>query len=774
MKKLIVSAAIAALSFATHAFMLPKVGTGTQPGVWTSNAAGVFKEARTTGYPVFVAVINDSNEGEGCTHCKAFLEKNVSDIEALSKTMPFYMVLLNYWKGAEGYSTSASNYRRDFGTYPILPSVYVSGPDGRVSKGWGYPKIERSMINDIRTELMKFAVPQSQFALMGAAIVPYGASWSGTVIRTGGATASGFVDIRISDPRYVANPATIAWDGSNGSRTFSVQGPADGELVSDEVAVSIVARDFATTSVSYAPQQAVVRFRDPRIALTLEEFKSLNTGFGGLSGSGCWYVPSDGSMTLASGRIDAGQTNALTWSVTYPGKLSVSARNPASGGEILLNGDPLPESETVIEVEPGQTLTFSAVSTNETGIGIGEIGLGTFAFQVSKPVFPPDLPASVTAYKKVPLAVSFAAGSPTPVAYRASGLPQGLKINATSGLISGKPTKAGTSAVTITAANEFGESSVAVTFVVGSKLPASGKFSGILFDESQQMVGSVSWKVSASGKLSATIVQGGRKTKVTDMVETDASGRALFSADGLVMAESDVWIGRWQSFNLYGRKEVKKAGAAWAGSWNAGLTRVPDGYAIVKVKDSGAFTLSGKVSAKNKLAAKGDLLVLSRDFVAEYLPEWLFDWPGNGNVAFAYGWKKTSGRVFDGGFALYSGGSGIGEFQFGGVSYETVYASRWNPAQPLASLAGADFTGAGWSLFKVAVNGKDKVSAAENDFSGKLSVTKKTGVFKGSFKAEGEKAKYEGVLFVRDGILMGIGGGRLDKTPIAVGVGIAD
>ena len=235
MKKIMLAVMATLATLASSAFSLPSVGDSTAPCVWTRNITGVRAAAKTTGYPMLVVVINDSNEGEGCDHCKSFLEHNRAGIEALAKNYKFYMVLLNYWSGANGYSSLASTYRINFGVYPILPSVSVRAPDGTVSKGWGYPLVDGNIVSRIKDEIEKFAVKKSTFALSaGTTSVKMGSAWTGTITRTGGAKTAGTVSISLSGRAagdYKAEPR------ASGEDTGGVQGrerglfKPDGELL---------------------------------------------------------------------------------------------------------------------------------------------------------------------------------------------------------------------------------------------------------------------------------------------------------------------------------------------------------------------------------------------------------------------------------------------------------------------------------------------------------------------------------------------------------------
>jgi len=61
----------------------------------------------------------------------------------------------------------------------------------------------------------------------------------------------------------------------------------------------------------------------------------------------------------------------------------------------------------------------------------------------------------------------------TPTSYGATGLPAGLSVNSTTGLISGTPTAAGTSTVTLSATNSSGTGNATLTLAVGTIISIS-------------------------------------------------------------------------------------------------------------------------------------------------------------------------------------------------------------------------------------------------------------------------------------------------------------
>jgi hypothetical protein len=101
----------------------------------------------------------------------------------------------------------------------------------------------------------------------------------------------------------------------------------------------------------------------------------------------------------------------------------------------------------------------------------GAWDIGAYEYQSSGNQ-PPVINSPTTAAGTVGSAFSYqitATGSPTN--YNATGLPSGLGVNTTNGLISGTPTAVGTSSVTISAMNAYGTNSVPLTLTIISTPP---------------------------------------------------------------------------------------------------------------------------------------------------------------------------------------------------------------------------------------------------------------------------------------------------------------
>src|SRR5262245_53585795 len=90
-------------------------------------------------------------------------------------------------------------------------------------------------------------------------------------------------------------------------------------------------------------------------------------------------------------------------------------------------------------------------------------------FSVPPPTAPPAITSASTAIAIVGSPFSYQiAATNNPTAFNATGLPAGLSVNTTSGLISGTPTAAGTFSITLSATNVIGTGSATLTLTVNS------------------------------------------------------------------------------------------------------------------------------------------------------------------------------------------------------------------------------------------------------------------------------------------------------------------
>ena len=378
------------------------------------------------------------------------------------------------------------------------------------------------------------------------------------------------------------------------------------------------------------------------------------------------------------------------------------------------------------------------------------------------------MPTSVTAYLKMNTSFDFSAkeGVTDGVTYSASGLPKGLSINAKTGVISGKPTKTGTSKVTVTAANPYGSASVVFTLKVEKISKAvKGNFAIMLFNGAQNIVSSGLLKTTTSGKwsLKVTAANGSTKTLKGTMA-AGTGGTIIVSGSGVSLTgstASGVWTGSVNGQAAYGAR-IAKVAKSWQGIWNSGVgaagAPAAGGYVTAKVSANGKVAFSGKTGNKYKISGSGYGALLPAAVVAAHLPRWA----GHGNVLFAHLNKK---RGANGGYALCGDGTVDGYFTFNKLTYNSVRGSHWSKTQSLASLNGATLTTTGGTAIAFPVKATaTSVSAGSNKVGARVKAVKAKGSVTFSYKSGRTKGKGTGVLFIHGGRLQGAGGGNSGKT----------
>ena len=170
-----------------------------------------------------------------------------------------------------------------------------------------------------------------------------------------------------------------------------------------------------------------------------------------------------GNLTLTVAGASAAPVITSAGTATATQGIAFSYRITASGNPTSYGASPLPPN-LLVNSTSGQisgtpasvgTSTILLSASNATGVGTKALTL-----TVLKKGAVPTITSATTATGKVSQNFSYqitASGKPT--SYSATDLPLGLTINTKSGLINGKPTRAGTNNVTLTASNVFGAGS---------------------------------------------------------------------------------------------------------------------------------------------------------------------------------------------------------------------------------------------------------------------------------------------------------------------------
>ena len=890
-KSMLAAAAMVVASCA-YGFSLPRVGTGTALNTWSSNMSGVLSAAQQTGYPIFLVMINDSSSGEGCSHCKAFVENtlNKPEFDAIVNDYKFYLVLLNIWGAETGTSqpeyggVSYDVFMTYFNKYNVdggYPVVAVLRPDGTRYAAWGdstNPGTRGTLINQyIRQAIADLSPNSTEISLSSQSgnVVAVQAEpsspamtpgvWTGVITRSGGSGKTGTVSIWLSGDaasRYQLSTSSLSWDGSDGTKTFTVTGPSqlDGSVVADTVTVSISASGFDGSDISYGTTSQTVIFKDTRVKSTLAEFAAANAGLGGLSASGsAWFVPSqdDGNVletktlgestlsftatvggiltaTFASpnegtilatdtvGEIDldadtpvrfgvaAGQVITFT-ATALPGQswatigfkafsfspLPVTLSAPAANSQISY--DALLGNKSLVDLAwsagfPGCTFSLAcngvaldmgdatsgnaidlgfvslvpetrtyvwsvSASYTEEGLRGVAVGAASSSFTVaSLPVFG-NVPSSVVAYKSVGSQIDMSVDSVGggAVTYSATGLPKGMKINPTTGVITGKPRTAKTYNVTVTASNPYGSASASFKLSVGRfpKAYSKPKYALFFFGGDDAILASAQFAVTSSGKWNAKVSEFGRTAKPKGSLVALGDGRVATGSSSLDIVydpATGIWSGSGYGRRAYGKAREK----ANKGSWNMGFAtssaKNVRGWAVAKVASSGDAKVSGYISNKIKISGGSYSAEFPEWFVAAYLPRWA----GHGGVRFVHAGTKTGVNI---GFALYSDGTLGGNVSYVDENFDLLEGSFWSKAV-LARLNGSAFRTIGGGNVEIPVVASDtKVSAGANEYSARLTGKAKSGNISATYKIGGRQCKATGVIYEVDGKAKASGGG---------------
>jgi hypothetical protein len=133
----------------------------------------------------------------------------------------------------------------------------------------------------------------------------------------------------------------------------------------------------------------------------------------------------------------------------------------------------------------------------------GAVGYLAASTSTPTPTQPPSITSAATINGTVGTPFIYTiTGSNSPTSFAATGLPGGLSINTSTGVISGNPTTAGTTPATISATNAGGTGSGSLTITINSATPPSGGGGGGAPSSGGGGGGSSSSQVQKKGKSS--------------------------------------------------------------------------------------------------------------------------------------------------------------------------------------------------------------------------------------------------------------------------------
>src|SRR5437773_700426 len=181
-------------------------------------------------------------------------------------------------------------------------------------------------------------------------------------------------------------------------------------------------------------------------------------------------------VLVAAGTALAGPKPVITSPTAATGQVGVafSYQITASNGPIIsYNATGLPPSlsvNTSTGLISGTPTTAGTYSVSISATNSSGTGSATLTLTIKPP--PPVITSATTASGTVGVAFSYQiTATNNPTSFNATGLPGGLTVNTSTGLISGTPTTAGTYTVTLSATNAGGTGSATLTLTVVNPPP---------------------------------------------------------------------------------------------------------------------------------------------------------------------------------------------------------------------------------------------------------------------------------------------------------------
>ncbi len=185
------------------------------------------------------------------------------------------------------------------------------------------------------------------------------------------------------------------------------------------------------------------------------------------NGSGTGNATLTLTITVAAPVITSGTTASGTVGTAFSYQITATNSPTSYGATGLPAGLSVNTSSGLISGTPTGAGTSTVTLSATNGSGTGHATL-TLTITAAAPV----ITSTTTASGTVGVAFSYqitATNSPT--SYGATGLPAGLSVNTSSGLISGTPTGAGTSTVTLSATNGSGTGHATLTLTITAAAP---------------------------------------------------------------------------------------------------------------------------------------------------------------------------------------------------------------------------------------------------------------------------------------------------------------
>ena len=416
-------------------------------------------------------------------------------------------------------------------------------------------------------------------------------------------------------------------------------------------------------------------------------------------------------------------TGATKYIVKIGGKefeTTATTLNPVALGAVSTDGT----------TDTAYSWSVTAVRSAGEGIELGNDMSATASAKFTltvQPTFNLNVTAA-TLVKKVSGTISVAASGAPGITYSASGLPAGMSINASTGIISGTPKKIGTYTITVTAKSSNGHSASKTIKVTVGKLPTStlkGKFYGYAMGPNGAANAGYLVSINSSGKVTAKKITASGTAKVAASLQVSyASGAQKY----VLTMDGKSWTyasnGFTSGLSVIRKQATNAALNSYSNLAVLGASNTVKGYLTVKVTGGRKAKVVGyiggtKVGKSVNLAVSGS----------------------TGTGYFGVGGVYGTVRVVAG-----SGAAATTVVVNGSLA--TATGCKFASSMAASTMSGAKLTSGG-SAATVTVSG-DKMSIASPN---KLSWKKAVGTFKGKFNGQ----SYNGAFVRINGVWRGYG-----------------
>jgi Protein of unknown function (DUF4038)/Putative collagen-binding domain of a collagenase/Putative Ig domain len=345
----------------------------------------------------------------------------------------------------------------------------------------------------------------------------------------------------ISGAPTAAGTSTVTVSATNGSGTGNATLTLTIKAASPVITSSTTAGGTAGTAFTY--QITATNTPTSYGATGLPAGLSASGTTGLISGTPTVAGTSTVTLSATNGGGAGNATLTLSISVAAPVITSALTANGTTGSaftyQIMATNTPTSYAATGLPAGLSLNTGTGLISGTPTGAGTSTVtlgatngtGTGNAALTLTVVAAQPVITSSATANGTAGSAFTYQiTATNTPTSYGATGLPTGLSVNSTTGLISGTPTGGGTSTVTLSATNGSGTGNATMTLTIAASVSSS--FVQAAANAATGPVGSYSLSFSANTTAGDLIlVSFDYDTNTTPSTVSDSQGN-VFTAVG--------------------------------------------------------------------------------------------------------------------------------------------------------------------------------------------------------------------------------------------------